>query len=158
VRSRHEKVVAGLLCGAASEVFLPVHAALRQWSDRKQRVEMPLFPGYVFVRCAMSTQERVAILSASRSVVEVLGVKGRPVPVSDAEIESIRTVLRAGSEIDAEERLVEGTKVVVTNGPLKGVVGTVVTHRGRRRIVCAVQILGRSVFADFPKGDVDPLL
>jgi len=158
VKSRHEKKVCAGLSGAGMEVFLPLHTSLRRWSDRMQRVELPLFPGYVFVRCEMRSEQKLALLRSSRSVVEVLGVRGQPVPVPDREVESVRLLLAWGTGIEGQDGLAAGAPVVVVAGPLAGVVGVVVEQRGARRIVCSIPILGRSVLSDLPAGDVVPYL
>ena len=50
VRSRHEKKVHQLLLEIGIESSLPLIKTTRKWSDRKKKVEIPLFRGYVFVK------------------------------------------------------------------------------------------------------------
>ena len=154
VNARHEKRVAQLLAGAEFQVYLPLVRTLRQWSDRRKMVEVPLFPGYLFVHCAMDGPNRVRLLSASRSVLAIVGSGPRPVPIPSIEIESIRSLLQADTQVTTLARLVRGARVRVMDGPLAGVEGVVVSRRGGRRIVCSVKLLGRSVRADLEAGNV----
>src|SRR5580692_11011686 len=71
-RSRHEKVAARELDAQGIPVYLPVVASVRQWSDRRTEVELPLFPGYAFVRVAYFSGDRVRVLRAS-GVVSFVG-------------------------------------------------------------------------------------
>ena len=48
--SRSEKKVADRLAERGWEVYLPIVEELRQWSDRKKKVQRPLFNAYVFVK------------------------------------------------------------------------------------------------------------
>ena len=156
VRSRHEKVVCSHLAGSGFDVYLPLVRSVRVWSDRKKEVEMPLFPGYFFVRCAMDSESRVRILSSSRGVVQIVGVGSRPAPVPDSEIESVRGLLESEAAVTPLDHFVRGVRVRVTSGPLEGIEGVVVRQKGKRRIICSVELLGRSVQADFAVGDVAP--
>ena len=58
-RSRFEKKIAADLTSKGLESFLPLHEVIRFWSDRKKKVEMPLFPSYVFVHA--NTKERYLV-------------------------------------------------------------------------------------------------
>lgn len=140
------------------EVFLPVRVERRAWSDRVRRVEVPLFPGYLFVRAALSASRRVALLR-SKHVVDVVGRMpgsdriARAVP--DSEIEALRIVARAELATDPIERLVHGKHVIVASGPLRGARGIVETGPdGRRRLVVQVSLLGRGVRAVLAADDV----
>src|SRR5207249_11113540 len=54
--ANHEKSVADQFAGRGVEHFLPQYESVRRWKDRKMRLQLPLFPGYVFVH--MAAQER----------------------------------------------------------------------------------------------------
>ena len=66
-RSRQEKVAASMLESFGIENFLPLSMERRQWSDRKQVVNVPLFPGYLFVRVPMLHEVQLRVLKVPES-------------------------------------------------------------------------------------------
>ena len=91
-RSRHEKVAARELDSHGIPVFLPLVTSVRQWSDRRTHIELPLFPGYAFVRIDYLSGDRVRVLRAI-GVVDFVGHKSDGSSIPDEQIESIRTVI-----------------------------------------------------------------
>jgi hypothetical protein len=58
-RHQHEKAVAEMLSAKSFEVFLPLYESIRRWKDRTKMLTLPLFPGYVFVRGAVTRRLQV---------------------------------------------------------------------------------------------------
>ena len=151
VHTRSERVAADDLAAVdGCEVFLPVRVERRAWTDRIKRVEAPLFPGYLFVRAALTAERRVALLRASARAVDVVGrITGderiaRAIP--DVEIDALRVVVEAERALDPIERLVRGKHVFIATGPLRGARGVVEEGPdGRRRLVVQIALLGRGV-------------
>ena len=73
-RSRHEKMVARQLESQGFATFLPLTTQLRQWSDRRKLVELPLFPGYTFVRMVYQPEQRLRVLS-TEGIVSFVGMQ-----------------------------------------------------------------------------------
>jgi transcriptional antiterminator RfaH len=119
-RPRAEKRVRERLEAAGLDVLLPEREVLRQWSDRKQRVREPLFPGYLFAR--VDERARLDVLQ-DEAVVRCVSFGGRPTVVPDAELEALRALAEIPDQIEAVAREATplGAEVIVTNGPLKGV-------------------------------------
>src|SRR5437016_14512391 len=86
-RAQHEKRVAQQLDERAIERCLPMYEAVHCWKDRRMRVQVPLFPGYVFVRIPL--QNRLDVLRIP-SVVRLVGFSGEPTPLPKEEIEGLR--------------------------------------------------------------------
>lgn len=157
VRSRHEKRVVAALEGEDVEVFLPIYRTRRQWSDRVKAVELPLFPGYLFVRSCLDPESKLAILRASRSIVEIVGTRRRPAPIPSVEIESIRTLINSTAEIFPVDQFEEGRRVRVVGGPFHDVEGIVLRRGAHRTIVCTVPLLGRAVKTHLSEGNLIPV-
>ncbi len=87
--AQHEKRVAEQLVERTVEHFLPLYASVRRWKDRRVALELPLFPGYVFVRLAL--RDRLRVLQVP-SVVRLVGFGGLPTALPDEQVE----ILRAG--------------------------------------------------------------
>jgi transcription termination/antitermination protein NusG len=134
---------------ARDDVFVPVKRERRAWSDRVVTSEVPLFPGYVFVRTVLTPAVRVRVLKV-RGVHDFVGrVPGDARiarPVGTAEIEALRILVDAERALDPIERLARGTHVFVAAGPLKGARGVVEEGPdGQRRLVVQIELLGRGV-------------
>ena len=155
-RSRHEKVAAQELLPRVEEVFLPTVRALSTRKDRRVLYDKVLFPGYLFVKSHMTREERVDVLKA-RGVVSILGNSFGPYPCRAHEVESIKVLVNKAKDLMPFPSLPQGTLVLVKSGPLAGVIGTVVrAEKGKRFIVCSVELLGRSVSARLDRASVEP--
>ena len=143
-RSRHEKVAARELDAQGITVFLPLVHSVRQWSDRRTKVELPLFPGYAFVRVGYLTSDRVRVLRAT-GVVSFVGQNPVATWIPDEQIESIRTILLRGVPVKDHPFLNVGQRVRVKSGSLSGVEGILVGVKGSRTLVISVQPIQRSL-------------
>src|SRR6267378_5822400 len=85
--ANHEKRVREQLEQRSVESFLPLYETVRRWKDRRMRLQMPLFPGYVFVR--MVLMDRLRVLQVP-SVVRLVGFNGHLSPLLDEEIEGLK--------------------------------------------------------------------
>lgn len=135
-RGRHEKRVGQRLEQQGLEVFLPTVPRIRTWHDRRQVVEFPLFPSYVFARCAES---ELGVAVATPGLVQIVKFDGRPVPVPDAEIANLRRLAgglepREGAP-ELAPLIAEGQKVEIVSGPLSSVRGIVAETRGSKRVL-----------------------
>ena len=151
--ANHEKQVAEQLRVRSVEHFLPLYESLRRWKDRRVRLEMPLFAGYVFVRIAL--RERLRVLQLP-SVVRLVGFGGHPIALADAEIQSLRSGL--GPQLRAEPHpfLTVGRQVRIKSGPLAGLEGILLRRKGGYRVVVSIGLIQRSIIADTDIADVEP--
>jgi transcription antitermination factor NusG len=77
VRSRREKLVSAALTNAGITAFLPVLSEMHSWSDRRKKVDVPLFPGYVFVQIQNLAEAQLRVLKTS-GVVGFVGNRRAP--------------------------------------------------------------------------------
>jgi transcription antitermination factor NusG len=155
-RSRHEKMVAKQLDGLGVENFLPLVISVRRWSDRAVQVELPLFPGYAFVRLLYSPDERVRVLR-THGVVDFVGTQGRGTPIPDKQIEDVRILLSGKVPFKNSASLKVGQKVRVRGGAIDGVEGILTARRGQRRLVIFIEPIQRSLSIDLEGYDVEPV-
>ncbi len=150
-RSRHEKVVREELASKGIEHFLPTIKTVNQWKDRKQQVEVPLFPGYCFARIGL--EDRIRVLE-SRGVIQLVGNGPRPIPIPDDEIEHLRRLM--GSDLLYEYGRYErkGVEVEVIHGPLQGVRGSLIRMASKCRLVIAVRLIEQAAVVDIDAGSV----
>jgi transcriptional antiterminator NusG len=146
VKPRSEVRAADNLSLRGYQPFLPAHRVRRRWSDRIKLLEEPLFPGYLFCRFAAS--ELIRILE-SPGVIQVIGIGRTPVPVSDAEIGAIQTMVASNLEITPWPYLQTGQGIQIDVGPLAGIRGIVIRSAvGKPRVLISVTLLQRSVAAE----------
>ena len=150
-RSRHEKVAVRELDAQGVQVFLPLMSSMRQWSDRRTPVEMPLFPGYVFVHLAL--QNRLRVLQVP-GVACLVGFAGRPAAVPEEEFAKIRSFLQQGLRAQPHPYLQTGRRVRVHSGPLRGVEGIVLRRKNGCRLVISLDLIQRSMAVDIDEADV----
>jgi transcription antitermination factor NusG len=140
--ARHEKCVAEHLQRIGVESYLALYTARRQWNQRRVQVEMPLFPGYVFVRISLA--ERLRVLSAP-GVVYLVSARGEPVPLADDEIEPLRDCLTRKLRAEPTAYLPTGSRVRVVAGPLSGLEGVIVRRDGESRFVVSIDLIMRAI-------------
>lgn len=141
-RPRHEKKVYDLLIEKKQEVFLPMIERVRLWKDRKKKVDMPLFPSYIFVN--FDYKYRFDILK-THGVVKIVNFKGEPASVPDWQIESLRTMLEHPETLRTENYIKPGDTIEITEGPFKGMRGMVKRIKGESRLVVTIDGILQSV-------------
>lgn len=142
--ARHEKRVAEELLQKRIITFLPLLEQTHQWSDRRRKVEVPLFTCYAFVQVRPTPEERLQILRTP-GVLSLVGARGLGTPIPDQEIENIRTVLKEKISCGIHPFLTVGKRVRVRGGALDGLQGILVERNGDRSVVISVQLLMRSM-------------
>lgn len=152
-RARHEVAVRNQLGGKGIEAFLPTMVRWSRWKDRRKRVDWPLFPGYCFARIPPESARDVRTCSG---VVTLVSFEGRPAPIADAEIESLRILTETELRYDPCPLIREGASVEVVSGPLRGVVGRLVRKGTNARLVLSVSLIGQAVSVQVDAADVRP--
>ena len=152
--ANHEKRVSGQFTNRAVEHFYPVYESLHQWKDRRVKLELPLFPGYVFVRIAL--RDRLKVLQVP-GVACLVGFGGRAVPLPEEDVQRIRKIQDPGVGARPHPFLNAGKRVRVTSGPLQGLEGLVVRRKNATRFVVSVELLQRSVSVDVGGVELEPL-
>jgi transcription antitermination factor NusG len=153
-RSRHEKTVAKQLAHKSVDHFLPVYETLRKWKNGRFKVQLPLFPGYLFVHIPL--QERLKVLQVP-GVVHLVGSSGVPLPLPHAEIETIRDALTKGVQAHPHPYLKVGSRVRISSGPLEGLHGILLRRKGKLRVVVSVDLIMRSISLDVDAGEIGPM-
>lgn len=153
-RSRHEHLVRDQLAMKGIEAYLPTVSRWSRWSDRKKRIDWPLFPGYCFARCGSDL--RLPVLNCC-GVVNIVSFGGEPASIPDEQIGAIRRLVASGLEYESYPSLREGDVVEVIHGPLAGVVGRFVRKGVNTRLVLSVDMINAAVSVDVDGADVRPV-
>jgi transcription antitermination factor NusG len=153
-RSRQEKVAATMLETLGIDHFLPLKSEIRQWSDRRQTVSVPLFSGYLFVRMDPTKDSRLQVLKAP-GIVGFVGNNTGPLPIPDQQIEDIRTVLEGRVECIVFPLLEEGDHVRVVRGPLTGLEGRLLQSNSTSRLLISIEMIHKSLAVSVSRQDVE---
>jgi transcription antitermination factor NusG len=116
-------------------------------------VDLPLFPGYVF--CRFDSNRRSSVLATS-GVIDLVRVGSQPATIDESEIEAIQRVVKSPLLAEPHADLVMGEKVMMSDGPLKGLTGTLMEVRKGLRLVVSVELLRRSVLIEIDRDWVVP--
>lgn len=152
--ANREKRVAEQFAHRSVEHFLPLYESVRRWKDRRKLLQLPLFPGYIFVRLAL--RNRLQVLQIP-GVVRLVGFNGIPTPLLDEEVESLRRALAHGVRAEPHPYLRAGRSVRITAGPLAGREAIVVRHKGKQRVVISTELIQRSIMLEIDALDVSPI-
>ena len=150
-RPRFEKKIFTRLKERKVETFLPLQKVMRQWSDRKKKVEVPLFPNYLFVH--ISSGDKWNVLSIE-GVVRFLQFEGKSAILSETEMNTIRKSLLGNPEI-SNKRFEKGDQVVIMHGPLKGLKGILVHNNGRNKLAIRINTIDRSILVNISPNNID---
>jgi transcription antitermination factor NusG len=151
--ANHEKRVAAELGRRDVEHFLPLYASTRRWKDRRVQLELPLFPGYVFVRLALCQRLRVVQIPG---LVCLVGFGGLPTALPETEMEIMRSGLSQNLRAEPHPFLTVGRHVKITGGPFAGLEGVLKRKRNSLRVVVSLSLIQRSVAVDADIEDVAP--
>jgi transcription antitermination factor NusG len=145
---RAEKRVYDRLLEAGIETYLPLYTTIRQWSDRKKKVEVPLFNSYIFVRVLES--ERLNVLQVP-GLVRFVYYLQKPAVVRDKEIEAIKKFLNKTEGLKI--KVTKGEFVEISSGPMEGINGRVL-RVGKEKIILQIEQLNMSLVAEVDKAQV----
>jgi transcription antitermination factor NusG len=152
--ANHEKQVAAQLQSRSLEYFLPLYRSVRRWKDRRVTLDLPLFPGYLFVRLALRDRMRVLQIP---SVVHLVSFSGQPVAVPDDEMDRLRSGLSHSLCAEPHPFLTAGRRVSIIRGPLAGCEGILRRRKNNFRFVISIDLIRRACAVDVDAADVQPI-
>ena len=155
-RARHEKAIERRLRDQGMEAYVPTTMEVHRWSDRKKKVEVPLFSCYVFLRCALSAQDRTRVYQVE-SVHGFVGMHGASLPIPDVQIDSIQKVLTQTAPWRSYPFLKVGQRVRVRGGAMDGVEGVFLSENGDHSLIISVDAIQRSMAVRIDGYDVEPV-
>lgn len=142
VRSNQEKRVVQHLTDRTVEHFLPTFDLVRQWRDRKVKLLVPLFPGYVFVKLPLVERLKVLLVP---NVVNLVGPRDAPAVISDEEIEWVRRAINHGGAKPYPYRNLKiGSSVMITSGTMAGMEGILIRIQNTTRVLIGLNSISRA--------------
>ena len=151
-KSRAEKKVFEELHQKGIEVYLPLRKELRQWSDRKKWVEVPVINSYIFIHIQKSDYRRVF---ESQGVVAYVSRKGKAVAIPDREIEAMKRAINSNLSFNVEASTIrKGQTITITSGALKGVSGEVLEIQGAKKFYIRISHIGYTLVVTLDDGGI----
>ncbi len=154
-RCHHERATNKILTDSGINTFLPEILVPSKRLDRKKLIKRPLFPNYLFVQLN-NLRESWLRVYRTYGVVRICG-NGRPTPIPDEDINSIKIFVESERNIYPLPFLVVGSKVRVVSGPLAGAIGVLTKEdHKKRRLVVSIELMGQSVAVTLADDEVRP--
>jgi transcriptional antiterminator NusG len=147
--SRAEKKVAERLVEAGVEVFLPMVEVLRQWSDRKKKVQKALFNGYVFVK---TDRNNLWNCLQTPGAVKFVNFSGVPATIRDEDVETIQRLVATGVSIETDgSEISPGEKVKVIGGSLEDMVGECIEKGNKDYFLIRIPGIYQNMLVSIPR-------
>ena len=144
-RSRFEQKVFDGFRSKSIETFLPKMEVVSRRKDRRKNILVPLLPGYVFVQYDLDPEVYWDIVKTV-GVVRMVGFEGKPAPAREEEIQSLMILDGTNRTVQNRTFMKRGDTVMIMEGPLKGLVGFYVRHKGQtEKVVVNIELLHRSL-------------
>jgi transcription antitermination factor NusG len=149
-----EKQVAERLELRGIEFYLPLYRSIRRRSDRQVALDLPLFPGYVFVNIHLG--ERLRVLEVPR-VVRLVGFQSRPVALPKQDVDLLRKGLSGQVLAQPCRYLTSGCRIRVVNGPFAGAEGVLLHAKRSPRVVISIALIRQAFTVEVGQYDVERL-
>ena len=141
-RSRHENAVELSLQQKRINAYLPKRKVVRRWKNQKRVVELPLFPGYVFVQPRADQYENIRYIRGSCGLVFA---GNQPAKMPEKDLEAVKILVGSGAELAVGCNLIPGQRVRVISGPFAGAEGEMVRMKSQERLIINAHLLSSSV-------------
>jgi transcription antitermination factor NusG len=147
VKPKHEFKAKDELNSLSIENYLPVITRIKQWSDRKKKINEPLLKGYIFIYG--SEVERLSSVECS-SVVKCLFDQGKPASIPEWQIDNLKNLLNSRGEFNVSNSLIKGNVVEIIDGPFKGVRGIIDKIESENYLAVSIELLNRTIIVRLP--------
>lgn len=152
-KPRNEKKVFEQILGKGIESYLPLMETIRYWSDRKKKMQVPLFPGYVFVHG--DENERLAAITNTYGALKYVMFQKRFAVVTDDEITNIMISMNAPERVKIEDtKIMVGDLVEITYGIFKGLKGFITQIRGNYKLTVSISELNTTLSVQLSNAEV----
>ncbi|MBX2898787.1 MAG: UpxY family transcription antiterminator [Cyclobacteriaceae bacterium] len=150
-KSRQEKKIRDLLTRRGFEVFLPLQKVMRQWSDRKKKVEVPLFNSYIFV---FESEDQIPFIVQTPGIAWNLRHNNKPAVLHPNELQTITRFLDSGLLLESQPYtdLSVGDPVEVIDGPLKGMLGMLLKTTDGEKFTVGLESIGQTMLVRIDPG------
>ena len=156
-RSRAEDKVAQRINSKGIHVYLPLQETIRQWSDRKKKIKIPLISCTLFIE---TDQKSLNLLYDVPGFHSVLHFLGKPALVRPEEINNLKLLLQDNIEFEEEnfEIFKKGEAIEVIRGPLQGIIATSIDEGRTHKLIVEIESMEQRFIVHVPKSCVRKVL
>lgn len=148
-KPRFEKKVASVLAQKQINHYLPLQTTLKQWSDRKKKVEEPLFKSYLFVEINYEI-ESLRVLEIAGAV-KFIRIGKELATIKPEIIQAIKISLsELGDSLTTSQTINPGEQVEVIGGALRGFSGIATAYAGNQYFALKIESLGTHLLVKVP--------
>ncbi len=128
---------------------MPLVTTIRQWSDRKKKVQLPLISSYVFVKTEEGNLKNILPING---VVRILKHLGKPAIIRDYEIDNLKILLSDTDKISFIENLnlKKGDSIIVEKGVFKGLIAECIQLNGKHRVIVRIEGIENIIEVNIP--------
>lgn len=147
--SRSEKKVSDRLRENGFEVYLPLIEELRQWSDRKKKVQRAMFNGYVFVK---TRRDKLWECLQVPGAVKFVHFSGQHATIREEDLEIIKRIIETGVGVESDGSTIDsGEKVMVIGGPLQNMTGEVIEKGNKDYFLVRIPGIYQNLLISVPR-------
>jgi transcription termination/antitermination protein NusG len=151
-KSRQEKLLAADLKAMQIDCYLPLVRQVKYYGNRKAKVELPLFPGYVFLK---GTLDEAYQADRTDRVAQIIKVANQT--HLEWELTNLRKALEGDAILDPYPYLTKGIKVEVRSGPFRGIQGVVEDRLRMNRLLLQIDLLGKAASLEIDGALLEPI-
>mgnify|MGYP003326937051 CR=1 FL=1 len=151
-KSRQEKAVAKHLARRQANFFLPLVSQVRFYGRRKVSVDLPMFPGYVFL---FGAREQAFEADRTKRLARIIEVADQQ--QIEWEIKNLQLAIEKAVPLDPYPYLRMGTRAEVRSGPFRGLQGVIEQRPRPDRLMLQVDMLGRAVSVEIDGSLLEPI-
>lgn len=157
-RSNFEQTVYTSIVNKNIKAFLPKIKRKSKRKDRRIMIDVPLFPGYIFVKSTPEAKDQLNILKTIGAV-RLLGNQAGPVPVPEAQIEALKILTTVATDLITGSNicLKKGDPVVILEGPMAGIKGEFSRHKGKGRVAIKIDALGQYAGVEVKEENIEKI-
>lgn len=148
-----EKKVQCKLDKIGIQSFLPLHQVVRNWSDRKKKLIVPLFPNYIFIQTSPDKKHEIYNV---KEIVRFVCFGGKPATVKDSVVSSLKNILRENIQVNIEKYTKTGSPVKITQGLFAGTEGFLIRRNGKTQLLVQVDALQQGITITISGNDINP--
>lgn len=135
-------------------VYLPMQKMLRQWSDRKKWIEVPLIPSYLFVNISAN---QITDVLMCQGISRFIYFSQKIATIPERQIIQLKLLLANAADLEViDHPLEEGQKVIVKAGPLQGLRGELVSWHSTQRLLVKIDYINQSILVNISSAFLEP--
>jgi len=155
VQVNHEREVAKRLEQKEVGCFLPLMETWSKRRDRRKKIQLPMFPGYVFVHVLLDSYVQLTVVKTPGALSLLHNSQG-PLSIPPYQVENLRTIVNSIQPLEIHPYLRQGDWVHVVRGPLAGCIGILDRLDPKKgRLIVSVDIIKKSVSVELDVEDVE---